>query len=229
MGFEVAAEVGDCAARGDVADRAVALEGDVVEADAGPVVEQAAAQCGAGGERCQSVGDGELADAQVRVCAADGKDARGVAAADCEFVFASAVDRQIVSDIELAGEADGAFESAGKLDDVRAWGGVGGVNRGPQRAGAVVEKVRHGEGTEHEAVFEPLAQAEWRRGAGAADAAQCSPVQRFVELRTCHVASPQRFLPPQTEIAGIGLIPDVARRRILAQERFNCGTARNVG
>src|SRR5262249_29644701 len=90
----------------------------------------------------QAVGDGQVVDGDVGAAAADVKGARGVVAADGQPVGPRPVDGQVVADLQLARQRDGAVQPGGEVDRVGAGVGVGGGDRRRQRAGAAVVEVQ---------------------------------------------------------------------------------------
>src|SRR5262249_1715885 len=128
----------------------------VVEVDGGAdlVQDAAAALPGRVRRACRgAVRDGQTGDGHGRVVA-DVKDAAGVVAADGQLVGARPVDGHAAGEIRLgAGEGGGAGQAGGAADG-GAGGGIGGGPRSPQRAGAAVVEVGHGEGAGQPAVFQ---------------------------------------------------------------------------
>src|SRR5262249_55764466 len=126
----------------------------------------------AAGEGQVVQGDGDAAG--------DLKDAAAVIAVDGQPVGAGAIDRQGVSDVQLAaGQADGAGQAGGEVDHVGAGAGVGGQDGRPQRAFAAVGQVQDREGAGNGPVLQGLdRQRRPPRAAAGPAAGRPGPGQR---------------------------------------------------
>ena len=148
--------VGDAAAIGGIrrGARAAAADGLVVQQRAiGD--RQGARIVNAASLYSQAVGDRQAADGNV-LASPDFKYATGIVAANGQLVRTWPVDGHAAGDVQLAvGQRDGAVQTAGEVDSGTR-GGIGGLHRRPQRAGAVVVEVRHQVGTGHDAIFQLL-------------------------------------------------------------------------
>src|SRR5262249_11787447 len=99
----------------------------------------------------KTVGNGQAGNRNSRP-ALDVEDAAGVVAADGQLAGARPLDVHTLIDGELAGQRDGFAVEAGGEADLSA--ALSGGDLGPQRAGAVVQAVQHGQRAGQPAVFE---------------------------------------------------------------------------